>query len=71
MSVTQSIPSYKQAVDGLIQQLDEMLPNEQFAVFNRDAENLGETYPNPLKVGIGDTAPDFTLPPCYRKRSST
>ena len=62
MSVTKSIPSYEKALDGLIQQLDEMLPEEQFAVFNRDAQNLGETYPNPLKVRVGDTAPDFSLP---------
>lgn len=62
MSVTNTTPSYKENLKGLIDQLGEMLPEEQFATFNADAKQLGEKHGSPLKLKKGDTAPVFSLP---------
>jgi peroxiredoxin len=62
MAETKSIPSYKENLKGLTQQLGDMLPEEKFAVFNNDAKKLGEKYASPLKLHTGDKAPLFSLP---------
>lgn len=54
--------TYQENLKGLVSQLGEMLPAEQFEVFSQDAERLGKDYPEPLKANIGDQAVDFTLP---------
>jgi peroxiredoxin len=54
-------PSYQHEVKGLIKQLDQMLPAEQFAVFNKEAEELAKQFEQPLKLQKGDHAPDFRL----------
>ncbi|WP_455220475.1 peroxiredoxin-like family protein [Kaarinaea lacus] len=54
--------SYNQRRGELIEQLKEMLPTEQLAVFNQDAEQLAENYPSPLKLTVGDKAVPFSLP---------
>ncbi|MET4080636.1 peroxiredoxin [Pedobacter sp. UYP30] len=62
MSTIEEVQSYKQQKDELNKQVATSLPPEIKAVFDHDAENLGRTYPNPLKVDAGDKAPLFTLP---------
>jgi len=62
MSEAKVIPSYKENLNGLIYQLGEMLPEEQFDVFNADAKQLGTKYTSPLKLKKGDKVPLFTLP---------
>lgn len=62
MSNQTTIPSYKENLKNLIEQLGQMLPPEQFAIFNEDAEQLRATYTSPLKLKVGDQAPDFSLP---------
>lgn len=61
MSV-QTNPSYQQALQELITQLEGMLPAEQLKVFNDEAERLGHEHTKPLKLKKGDTAPLFSLP---------
>lgn len=70
MSVKQANPSYQDALSNLIQQLEEMLPAEQFAVFNTDAEALAKRFMQPLKLHQGDVAPSFTLPNALDKSIS-
>ena len=62
MTDTVTIPSYKEAVGTLIQELGSMLPADKFAVFNNDAQHLAREFPSPLKLQRGDKAPAFTLP---------
>lgn len=62
MSKPITVPSYKENLKGLIGQLEGMLPEAQFAVFNGDAAQLAKSYPNPLQLKVGDKAPSFTLP---------
>jgi len=62
MSDATTIPSYKDSLKGLIQQLGEMMPEDKLAVFNRDAEQLAKAHSAPLKLNKGDTAPSFSLP---------
>jgi len=62
MSDSKAIPSYKDSLKGLIQQLGEMLPEDKLAIFNHDAETLAKTYSAPLKLNKGDKAPTFSLP---------
>ncbi len=62
MSDSTIIPSYKDSLKGLIQQLGEMLPEDKLATFNHDAEHLAETYRSPLKLNKGDKASPFSLP---------
>jgi len=62
MSDSKTVPSYKDSLKGLIQQLGEMLPEDKLAIFNHDAEQLAETYRSPLKLDKGDKAPSFSLP---------
>jgi len=62
MSSVETVPSYKESLQGLIGQLGEMLPKEQFDVFNADAKQLAATHVSPLKLQKGDAAPMFSLP---------
>ncbi len=61
MSV-QTNPSYQQALQELITQLEGMLPAEQLKIFNDEAERLGHEHTNPLKLKKGNPAPSFRLP---------
>jgi len=54
--------SYQQRLGELIEQLKQMLPAEQFAVFDQDARQLAENHPSPLKLTVGDKAVAFELP---------
>lgn len=62
MTDTKTIPSYKDNLSGLMEQLSEMLPADKLAVFNKDAKQLAERYSSPLKFTKGDKAPLFSLP---------
>ena len=57
-----TLPSYRNNVNGLIEQLGEMLPADKFAIFNNDAGQFAEKYASPLKLAKGDKAPLFSLP---------
>lgn len=57
-----AIPSYKDNLEELIQELGKMLPEEKLAVFNNDATRLAREFPSPLKLVRGDLAPQFELP---------
>ncbi|HEB57659.1 MAG TPA: AhpC/TSA family protein [Gammaproteobacteria bacterium] len=59
---TPTLPSYQDSLQDLLDQLEGMLPADKLAVFHRDATQLGTRYPSPLKRGLGDRAPGFTLP---------
>lgn len=61
MSVSQTTPSYQKELKPLVDQLGQMLPEEQFAVFNQDAETLAKRFVEPLKLKPGEIAPAFTL----------
>jgi len=54
--------SYQQRLGELAEQLEQMLPAEQLAVFSQDAKQLAENYPSPLKLTVGDKAVPFSLP---------
>ncbi len=60
--MTNTVPNYKNDVSELITQLTDMIPADKFEIFNRDATQLAVDYQSPLKVSIGDTAPQFSLP---------
>lgn len=70
MPVTNTSPSYKEGLKTLVDQLGEMLPKEQFTVFNADAAQLAENHTSPLKLQKGDTAPSFSLPNAIGKNLS-
>jgi peroxiredoxin len=70
MSETPTVPSYREALDDLVQELGKMIPEEKFAVFNKDAARLAGEYPSPLKLTQGDTAPLFELPDATGKMIS-
>ncbi len=57
-----SIPSYKESLDELVQQLRDMIPEKQFEVFNHDAQQLGRNHAAPLVLKKGDRVPMFALP---------
>jgi len=54
-------PSYKDGINELRSQLNEMLPSDALATFDNDAKQLGNTHTSILKLNIGDKAPDFSL----------
>lgn len=62
MSDTKTIPSYKNNLKELIQQLGEMLPEDKLTIFNHDANQLAEAHRSPLKLNKGGSAPSFSLP---------
>ncbi|NOX76583.1 MAG: AhpC/TSA family protein [Gammaproteobacteria bacterium] len=62
MPDSKTIPSYKEKLKELVEQLGEMLPEDKLAIFNHDATWLGETYGSLLKLNKGDKAPAFALP---------
>jgi len=55
-------PVYKVNVKDLINQLGNMIPEKQLAVFNNDVEQLADKYTSPLKLKKGEKAPLFSLP---------
>ncbi|HEC20056.1 MAG TPA: AhpC/TSA family protein [Gammaproteobacteria bacterium] len=62
MSDSTTVPSYKDGLKDLVQQLGGMMPEDKLAIFNRDAEQLAEAYASPLMINKGDKAPSFSLP---------
>ncbi|HEC28583.1 MAG TPA: AhpC/TSA family protein [Gammaproteobacteria bacterium] len=62
MSDTNIIPSYKEGLKDLIEQLGGMLPEDKLAVFNHDAAQLAQIHTSPLRVKKGGKAPLFSLP---------
>ena len=56
-----TIPSYKEGLKELREQLKEMLPSDALATFDNDAEQLESTHTSILKLNKGDKAPDFSL----------
>ena len=58
----QEIPSYKESLKLLREQLGGMLPAEKLAIFDTDATDLGKRQVAPLKIHVGDKAPLFGLP---------
>lgn len=70
MSDTKTIPSYKENLSGLIEQLGGMLPADKLELFNKDAKRLAEKYSSPLKLAKGDKAPSFTLPNAHGEEVS-
>jgi len=62
MSTTINAPSYKEDLKELVSQLTDMLPEDKFAVFNKDAEKLAQIHQSPLAINVKDLAPDFSLP---------
>ncbi len=56
------LPNYAQNLQQLVADLKGMLPAPQLSVFNNDAAALARSYPEPLKLRVGDKAPAFTLP---------
>ena len=58
---TKTVPSYQENLKGLITQLTDMLPPEALGTFNSDALQLQQNHANPLKLNVGDMAPNFTL----------
>ncbi len=61
MNTDVSVPSYQSEVKDLIKQLGDMLPAESLNTFNQDAEQLAQTYAQPLKRKVGEQAPGFSL----------
>jgi len=61
MSKVISVPSYKAELKELVQQLEQMLPPDKLAIFNNDAQQLGQQYKSPVRLKVGDKAPHFTL----------
>jgi len=62
MNTITTAQSYENKVIELVEQLEEMIPKEQFEVFNSDAKQLSIAHDSPLKLSIGDKAPLFKLP---------
>lgn len=62
MSKIITVPSYKDELAELSQQLGQMLPADKLAIFNNDARQLGQQHFTPLKLREGDKAPFFALP---------
>lgn len=62
MANSTTTPSYKQDLTNLVEQLREALPAQALEVFDKDADRLAQTHLSPLKLKVGDVAPDFSLP---------
>lgn len=62
MTETIPVPSYEENLQGLRQQLGQMLPADKLAIFDQDATLLGKEYPSALPLKVGSKAPDFALP---------
>lgn len=65
METKKEIPSYKEGLKGLRDQLKEMMPAEVLSTFDNDADALQNTHKSILKLQKGDVAPDFTLSNAY------
>lgn len=68
MSTKTAIPSYQNQLQGLRQQLAEMLPKDKLVIFNQDARQLAADFSQPLKLHAGDKAPLFVLPNATGKK---
>ena len=55
-------PTYADGLRELRGNLTNMLPNDALRVFDTDAAQLADTHRTPLKLNVGDYAPDFELP---------
>lgn len=55
------IPSYKEGLKDLRNNLAQMLPADVLNVFDTDASDLQKEHPLILKLSVGDIAPDFSL----------
>lgn len=62
MNKTEQIPSYNQEKIALQENLAAMVPQESLNVFITDAILLAKEITSPLKVSVGDKAPEFDLP---------
>lgn len=61
MSTKIVIPSYKDGLKELQENLEKMLPKDALLVFEKDANQLKETHNSILKLKQGDKAPNFSL----------
>jgi len=61
METQKVLPSYKEGLKELRNNLSQMLPAESLDLFDNDAETLETTHQDILKVQVGDKAPDFSL----------
>ncbi len=55
------MPTYHEGLKVLRGNLKEMLPAESLKVFDEDADQLGKTFNQILKIKTGEKAADFTL----------
>lgn len=62
MSNVIDVPSYKDELKELKEQLAGMIPEDKFSIFNSDAAQLAKTHKSPLKLNKGDKASPFSLP---------
>lgn len=59
--ISKTIPSYKEGLTQLRNELSEILPADALEVFDKDAGELKQNFQEVLKVKEGDSAPDFSL----------
>jgi len=62
MTTVIEVPSYKENLIELKTQLTEMIPEDKFEIFNKDAKSLAEKYVTPLNLNQGEKAALFSLP---------
>jgi peroxiredoxin len=62
MTETIAVPSYEAQLQGLRQQLGQMLPADKLAVFDGDATRLAKEHAAALPLKVGVKAPGFALP---------
>jgi len=55
------VPSYKEGLKELRENLSDILPPKKQQIFDRDAEALQREHVPVLNLNLGDLAPDFTL----------
>lgn len=55
-------PNYAKKRDTLVDQLNEMMPEDIMQTFNDDADQLAKNHTDTLKITVGDKAPNFRLP---------
>ena len=70
MSTLTQVPSYKDGLSELQENLGKMLPKEALVVFDTDANTLKETHKSILKLTAGEKAPNFSLSNAVGETSS-